>query len=80
MTEANLSTKTAEILASLRRHWESGSEKPDGRVFDEVYLDNARPPGMSAHKFAGHLSALEAAGLYLPVRDDIAAGTAGRPL
>jgi len=34
-----------------------------------VYLDNARPNGMSRHKFAGHLSALKAEGLYFPTHD-----------
>ena len=35
-----------------------------------VYLDNARPDEMSAHEFAGYLSALERAGYYQPEGDD----------
>ena len=50
------------VLASLREHVESS----DGE-WREVYLDNARPSGMAPRSFAGHLSALERAGLYRPI-------------
>lgn len=62
----NLSPKTTEVLAALR----SNVEGCDDNGFRDVYLDNARPAGMSAHAFAGHLSALEKAGLYRPYGDD----------
>jgi len=35
-----------------------------------VYLDNARPDEMSAHEFAGYLSALTNADLYCSLSDD----------
>lgn len=62
--EKNLSTASLEILAALRKEVES--VRGD---FGAVYLDNARPADMTAHQFAGHLSALEAAGLYRPYTD-----------
>lgn len=63
-----LSTKTAEVLAALRANTEGVETKTsDGRTFHSVYLDNARPAGMSPRAFAGHLSALAAAGLYKEV-------------
>jgi hypothetical protein len=50
------------ILEALRTKAES---KNNGWLM--VYLDNAKPAGMSYHAFAGHLGALEKAGLYRPV-------------
>jgi hypothetical protein len=62
-----LSSKALEVLASLRAHVEGsyvegGSTRPG--KWGSVYLDNARPKGMSARSFAGYLSALEREGLY----------------
>lgn len=68
-----LTTKTAEVLAALRANAE-GFEITcqDGRQFKAVYLDNALAglPHLSRRMFAGHLSALEAAGLYVSQGDD----------
>lgn len=52
-----------QVLQALRDH----AESDDGNGFWTVYLDNAKPSGMSPHQFAGYLSALEKAGLYRPV-------------
>jgi hypothetical protein len=66
-----MSPKTAEVLALLRKYNEGESSRtPDGAVFATIYLDNARPEGMSAPAFAGHLSALKALGLYKGYGDD----------
>lgn len=61
-----LSEKTALVLVKLRAEVEDQHE-PNWGV---VYLDNARPAGMSARSFAGHLGALEKAGLYWSYEDD----------
>jgi hypothetical protein len=50
------------VLEALRANTEGNT---DGWLM--VYLDNAKPAGMSYHAFAGHLGALEKAGLYRPV-------------
>lgn len=56
-----LTPKTTEVLTALR-HAAEGSLDRGAR---DVYLDNASASlGMTANQFAGHLSALEAAGLY----------------
>lgn len=65
-----LSAKAAQVLAALRSSTEGSSEEIKGVVFKSVYLDNARPAGMSARSFAGYLSALEEAGLYKSQGDD----------
>jgi hypothetical protein len=52
------------VLDSLRPHHEGSVQDIDGQRWASVYLDNARPFGMSPRRFAGHLSALEKAGLY----------------
>jgi hypothetical protein len=54
---------TETVLAALRAAREGEIENG----FSLVYLDNAKPAGMSRHQFAGYLSALEAAGTYRPV-------------
>jgi hypothetical protein len=56
----HLTVRTAAVLAALRSKAEG--EAVDG--FKLVYLDNAKPEGMSPTAFAGHLGALQKAGLY----------------
>jgi hypothetical protein len=41
-------------------------EPPVSGEWRDVYLDNARPGGVSPHAFAGFLSALERDGVYRP--------------
>jgi hypothetical protein len=67
----NLNASLATILQALRSAVESHSHDPyiDSICWGIVYLDNARPSGMSRHKFAGNLSALKAVGLYAPTHD-----------
>jgi hypothetical protein len=67
-TDMTLSPKAAEILARLRA--ERKGISTTGERWSLVYLDNARPAGMSAYIFAGYLSVLEAAGLYHPYGDN----------
>lgn len=52
--------KTDEVLAALRQHIESGDHPGWGMV----YLDNARPAGMSERSFRSCLSELSKRGLY----------------
>ena len=54
----------SEVLANLRKHAEFTETSEDGVEWGGVYLANAKPDTMSPHQFAGHLSALEARGLY----------------
>lgn len=68
MTNATV-THSDLILTSLRKAAESFSRDIDNVRWGMVYLENARPNGMSRHKFAGHLSALKAEGLYVPTYD-----------
>ena len=64
-TENTLSPTAQTILEALRKHRDGGyTENVDGSRWYDTYLNNARPPGMNAHAFAGHLSALTAAGVY----------------
>ena len=70
----NLTPKTTEVLVALRAHVEGCKVELNGKPARDVYLDNARPNGMSVRAFAGHLSALQAAGLYKPL-DGYAFGT-----
>ncbi len=60
----NLSPAATTILANLRSNYESSSAHADGSEWGSVYLDNAKPNEMSAHVFAGHLSALKESGVY----------------
>lgn len=55
----SLTPKTTEVLAALRH----AAEGPLEAGWRDVYLDNAAHT-LSRAQFAGHLSALEAAGLY----------------
>jgi hypothetical protein len=57
------------IYETAKRSTESTTER-NGQVWGSFYLDSARPAGMSAHAFAGYLSALEAEGLYRSMGDD----------
>ncbi len=59
-----MNANTEAILVKARKHVESRSTEGDGKVWGSFYLDSARPSGMNKHAFAGHLSALEASGLY----------------
>jgi len=52
------------VLAALRSNTE-GSGGREG--WKDVYLDNARPPGMSVTSFRSQLSALAKRGLYKPI-------------
>lgn len=64
-----MSTEANEtVLEALRAEIES-----DGfsEGFGMVYLDNARPAGMSARAFAGHLSQLTQRGLYKDAGDGV---------
>lgn len=65
----NLSNEARRILEALRANVESTSQKDDGSVWGMVYLDNAQPSNVSAHSFAGYLSALESAGFYRSMND-----------
>ena len=66
-----MTPKMALVLQALRDNIEGGTTTlSDGRVYHSVYLDNARPAGMSPRAFAGHLSALEKIGAYRSIGDD----------
>lgn len=65
-----LSIEATIILIRLRECGEREFTGHDGTQWSQVYLDNARPEGMSARSFAGYLSALERAGLYKSQGDD----------
>lgn len=62
-TEQTLSTESQNVLNLLRKHAEGSSN--DG--WRDVYIDNARPDGMTCRAYAGHLSALKGAGVYKPI-------------
>lgn len=57
------------VLNALRAAKEAIDVDADGTRWGMVYLDNARPDGMSRHQFAGYLSVLKAEGLYVPTYD-----------
>jgi hypothetical protein len=68
---AKLSPMSKVIYDSMVAHTEGCTEThPDGAVFADIYLANAKPAGMRPHVFAGHLSALKEAGLYETYDDD----------
>jgi hypothetical protein len=56
--------RATDSLDCLRANREGSVREINGEYWASVYLDNARPVGMSARAFAGHLSALKRAGLY----------------
>ena len=53
--------KTNQVLTLLR----SNVEYSEGG-WGAVYLDNARPAGMTEHSFRSHLAYLSKAGFYKP--------------
>lgn len=57
------------VLCNLRKYTESSYTEANGAEWGSVYLDNARPNGWPAHKFAAHLSDLSAKGFYRPQDD-----------
>jgi hypothetical protein len=59
-----MTPKTQIILDLLRRSGETRETRQDGSVWVAVYLDNAKPDGISGRAFAGHLSVLENLGFY----------------
>jgi hypothetical protein len=61
--------KSLQVLESLRKHVENSQ---DG--WGTVYLDNAKPDGMSSKSFRAYLSQLSKAGLYKP-EDEFAFGS-----
>ena len=54
------------VLRKLRENYESVSEIA-GTRWGCVYIDNARPQGMSVHQFRAILAQLSKEGLYRPV-------------
>lgn len=58
-----LNDNAQKVLSNLRANTES-TETRDGVVWGSVYLDNARPSGMSDKVFRAALSQLAKAGLY----------------
>jgi len=64
-----LSTTAKLLLVTMRACVENENTR-DGVTWGTVYLDNARPDEMSAHEFAGYLSALTNADLYHSLNDD----------
>lgn len=65
----NLTEAATTVLDALRSAAESYSRDIDNARWGMVYLENARPSGMSRHQFAGYLSALKAEGLYAQTCD-----------
>lgn len=63
----NLSPGSKQAYAALLAHVESREVMNDGSAWGSVYLDNAKPGGWDGRRWAGHLSALKAAGLYRPI-------------
>ncbi len=60
--DETLSPKANIVLDALCRAAERSSDE-----WREVYLDNARPLGMSDKSFRSHLAHLSTAGLYKPI-------------
>lgn len=58
-----------KVLHALRSNKEA-VEIIGGAEWGIVYLDNAQLATVSAHQFAGYLSALKKEGLYLPYSGD----------
>jgi hypothetical protein len=63
-------SKSLIVLQALRDNYESTMTFADGVKWGSVYLDNARPEGMSDKSFRSCLSSLSAAGQYKPQGDD----------
>jgi hypothetical protein len=67
----SISPKAEILLGHLRNNVEGYSETDEaGYEWRSVCLDNARHEGLSRRSFAGHLSALQAAGFYKSQGDD----------
>jgi hypothetical protein len=60
---ANLSPQARQVLESLCQNAE-GCSRGEWR---DVYLDNARPAGMSDKSFRSYLATLSKAGFYKPI-------------
>lgn len=60
MEQTSLSTEAKAVLEALCQHAE-GSSRGEWR---DVYLDNARPAGMSDKTFRAYLAVLSKAGFY----------------
>ena len=58
-----LTPKAKEVLEALCQHAEGASTGE----WRDVYLDNARPAGMSDKSFRSYLAALSKAGFYKPI-------------
>jgi hypothetical protein len=69
MSNATLTESETLVLNALR-FYQEGEQTFKSGVYGSVYLDNARPVGMSARSFAGVLSSLERKGLYKSQGDD----------
>lgn len=69
---ASLSQKTRDVWFALRQSTEGDRYAIGEKTFRDVYLDNAlaKLSDMTPRSFAGHLSALERAGLYIAYGDD----------
>jgi hypothetical protein len=63
-------SKTEIVLEALLAEVESVSTCADGTKWGQVYLDNARPEGISVRSFRSCLAALSAKGLYQSQGDD----------
>ena len=64
-----MTPKQAQVLTALRNNWESTSTINDEK-WGSVYLDNARPDGMSNRTFGAVLGSLAKAGVYKHMQDD----------
>lgn len=62
-TRSDQTARVAAVLAALREKSESDAE-PGWR---DVYLDNARPPGMDDKQFRAALASLARRGQYRPI-------------
>ena len=58
----SIGPQTTQVLQALRKN----SESDNGDGWGTVYLDNARPSGMSVTSFRSYLVKLSQHGLYRP--------------
>lgn len=59
-----MTNQTETVLVALRACRENVERRNDGSVWADIYLDNARPDGMSIYTFRACLSELSKLGLY----------------
>ena len=59
-----MNANTSLVLAALIDNVEGDFHTSVPGQWGSVYLDNAKPHGMTRHQFAGHLGYLETLGLY----------------